>query len=81
VGVTEMLASSLLALGLFAIRGVPASRVARGLLGLVAGIAVGATVWAFAVSSPGLGVRIMLECVAAGLMIAASVTSETASRV
>ena len=73
LGAVEMLCSSLLALGLIALYGIPQSFASRILTGLVAGLAVGATVWFFAVSSRGLGMRILLECVVSGLMIAASV--------
>ncbi len=73
LGAVEMLCSSLLALGLIALCGIPQSFASRILTGLVAGLAVGATVWFFAVSSRGLGMRILLECLVSGLMIAASV--------
>jgi hypothetical protein len=46
-------------------------------VGAVAGLAIGAAVWTFAVSEPRLGVRILLECVAAGLVTATSVEIET----
>jgi hypothetical protein len=71
-----MLCSSLLALGLIALPGVPQSRGMRCLLGALAGLAVGATIWTFAVSSRGLGSRILLECLLAGLMVAVSVQPE-----
>jgi hypothetical protein len=37
-------------------------------------------VWVLAVTNPGLGARILMECVAAGLLIAWSVESETAAK-
>ena len=46
-------------------------------VGAVAGLAIGAAVWIFGVSEPRLGVRILLECVAAGVVLAASVETET----
>jgi hypothetical protein len=49
------------------------------LLGGLAGGSIGALVWVFAVTNPGLGLRILMECVAAGLMIAWSVEREAAA--
>ena len=76
----EILASGLFAIGIFALCGVPGGTLSRFLLGGAAGGAIGATVWVFGVSDPGLGARILLECVAAGLVISASVETETADR-
>jgi hypothetical protein len=45
--------------------------------GAVAGVVIGGTVWIFGVSESHLGVRILLECVGAGVMIAASIETET----
>ena len=73
----ETLCSSLLTLGLLALPGVPQRRAVGFFLGLLAGVAVGGTIWVFVVSSPGLGMRIVLECVAAGVMPAASIEPET----
>jgi hypothetical protein len=49
----------------------------RYLTGMAAGVAIGAIVWIFAVSDPWLGSRILLECVAAGWLISASVAADT----
>jgi hypothetical protein len=77
LGGAEILLSGLFTIGIFALCGVPGRRLSRFLLGGVAGGAIGAIVWVFGVSNPGLGTRILLECVAAGLVISASVESET----
>jgi len=69
----EILLSGLFTIGMFALCGVPRRPLSRFLLGAVAGGAIGAIVWVFGVSNPGLGTRILLECVAAGLVISASV--------
>jgi hypothetical protein len=69
----------LFAIGIFALCGVPDRPLSRFFLGGVAGGAIGAVVWFFAVSNPGLGTRILLECVAAGWLISASVESEKAA--
>jgi VanZ family protein len=74
----EILLGGLFAIGVFALCGVPARTSSRFLLGAVAGAAIGAIVWVFGVSNPGLGTRILLECVAAGMVISASVESEKA---
>jgi hypothetical protein len=78
LGGAEILLSGLFAIGVFALCGVPGRPLSRFLLGAVAGGAIGAIVWVFGISSPGLGTRILLECVAAGLLISASVEGETA---
>jgi hypothetical protein len=78
LGGAEILLSGLFTIGIFALCGVPAGTLRRFLLGGVAGGAIGAIVWVFGVSNPGLGMRILLECVAAGLVISASVEGETA---
>jgi VanZ like family/Concanavalin A-like lectin/glucanases superfamily len=78
LGGAEILLSGLFAIGIFALCGVPGRPLSRFLLGAVAGGAIGAIVWVFGVSSPGLGTRILLECTAAGLLISASVEGETA---
>ena len=77
LGASESLISGLFALGIFALVGVPSRRSTRWLVGGVAGLAIGGAVWIFAVSEPRLGVRILLECVAAGLVTATSVEIET----
>jgi hypothetical protein len=74
----EILLSGLFTIGIFALCGVPGQPLSRFLLGGVAGGAIGAIVWVFGVSSPGLGTRILLECIAAGLLISASVEGEMA---
>jgi VanZ family protein len=76
LGASEALLSGLFALGIFALGGVPGRRSTRLLIGAVAGSAIGAAVWIFGVSEPRLGLRLLLECLAAGLMIAASVETE-----
>jgi hypothetical protein len=76
----EILLSGLFSVGIFALCGVPRRRLHRYLLGAAAGTAIGAIVWAFAVSEPGLGSRILLECVAAGLFISTAITEETGPR-
>jgi hypothetical protein len=73
----EIILSGLFSVGIFAVFGVPHRPLHRYLLGAAAGTAIGAIVWAFAVSEPGLGIRILLECVAAGLFISTSVADET----
>jgi hypothetical protein len=45
----------------------------------MAGAAIGGTTWVFGVSEPSLGIRILLECVAAGLVTVASVEADTAA--
>jgi hypothetical protein len=57
--------------------GVPRRPLHRYLVGAAAGTAIGAIVWVFAVSEPGLGIRILLECVAAGLFTSTSIAEET----
>jgi hypothetical protein len=79
LGGAEILLSGLFTIGIFALCGVPGRPLSRFLLGGVAGGAIGAIVWVFGVSDPGLGTRILLECVAAGLVISASVEEERAS--
>jgi VanZ family protein len=78
LGASEALLSGLLAIGIFALVGVPEQPSIRFLAGALAGLAIGATIWIFGVSAPGLGMRILLECVAGGLVIAASVETDTA---
>jgi VanZ family protein len=69
----EILLSGLLAIGIFSWGGVPERRWIRYFIGASAGVVIGAIVWVFAVSNPGLGFRILMECVGAGLVISASV--------
>jgi hypothetical protein len=79
LGGAEILLSGLFAIGFFSLCGVPVRPLSRFLLGGVAGGAIGAMVWVFGVSNPGLGTRILLECIAAGLLIAASLENEAAA--
>jgi VanZ family protein len=79
LGGAEILLSGLFAIGIFALCGVPGRPLTRFLLGGAAGGAIGAVVWIFGVSDPRLGTRILLECIAAGLLISASVENETAA--
>jgi hypothetical protein len=79
LGGAEIVLSGLFAIGILALCGVPGRPLSRFLLGGVAGGAIGAMVWVFAVSNPGLGIRILLECVGAGLLVSASVEIETAA--
>jgi hypothetical protein len=81
LGGAEILVSGLFTIGIFGLCGVPGRPLSRFLLGGVAGGLIGAVVWAFGVSNPGLGICILLECVAAGLVVSASVEGETAGRV
>lgn len=73
----EMLCSGLFALGIFALGGVPQRLSIRFFAGAVAGAMIGGTIWAFGVSEAALGVRILVECVGAALVIAASVETQT----
>jgi hypothetical protein len=75
----EILLSGLFSIGIFALCGVPSRPLHRYLLGAAAGIVIGAIVWTFAVSEPRLGMRILLECIAAGLFISTSVAEETSA--
>jgi hypothetical protein len=77
LGGAEILLSGLFTIGIFALCGVPGRTLRRFLLGGVAGGTIGAIVWVFGVSNPELGTRILLECVAAGLVISGSVENET----
>jgi hypothetical protein len=78
LGASEALLSGLLAIGIFALVGVPQRPSIRLLAGALAGVAIGAFIWIFGVTAPGLGLRILLECIAGGLVMAASVETETA---
>ena len=73
----EIILSGLFSVGIFALCGVPRRPLHRCLLGAAAGAAIGTIVWLFAVSEPWLGVRILLECVAAGLFTSTSIAEET----
>ncbi len=76
LGASEALLSGLFVLGFFALGGVPRRWSTRLLIGAMAGAAIGAAIWIFGVSESRLAVRILVECVAAGLMIAASIQTE-----
>ena len=79
LGAAEMLFSSLFTLGIFAFTGVPQRPSMRFLLGMLAGAAIGGATWAFGITEPSLGTRILLECIAAGLVIAVSVENQSAA--
>jgi VanZ like family/Concanavalin A-like lectin/glucanases superfamily len=76
LGASEALLSGFFSLGIVALAGAPPRHSTRVLLGALGGLAIGGTVWIFGISEPRLGVRILLECVAAGMVIAASVETE-----
>lgn len=81
LGAAEALLSGLLAIGIFEVVGVPREPAMRFFTGALAGAAIGAAFWIFGISAPRLGLRIFLECLAGGLVIAASVETETEDRV
>jgi hypothetical protein len=56
--------------------GVPRRLSIRLFAGAAAGFAIGAGIWICGISELRLGMRILLECVGAGLVIAASVETE-----
>jgi len=72
LGGAEILLSGLCAIGIFALCGIPRRPLNRFFLGALAGAAIGAIVWVFGISELRLGMRIFMECVAAGLVISAS---------
>jgi VanZ like family/Concanavalin A-like lectin/glucanases superfamily len=74
----EILLSGLFSIGVFALCGMPRRPLVRFFVGGLAGAAIGAIVWVFGVSEPRLGMRIFVECVAAGLVISASMETVTA---
>jgi hypothetical protein len=78
LGAAQMLFSGLLSLGILALVGIPRRLSTRLVTGAMAGVAIGGTTWVFGVSQPSLGIRILLECVAAGLVTMASVEADTA---
>jgi hypothetical protein len=78
LGGAQMLFSGLLSLGIIALVGIPRQPSTRLFAGAMAGAAIGGTTWVFAVSEPSLGIRILLECVTAGLVTVASVEAGTA---
>jgi hypothetical protein len=76
LGASEALLSGLFSLGVFAWGGVPHRPWMRLFAGAMAGVAIGGSIWIFGVSQPCLGIRILLECVAAGLVVATSVETQ-----
>lgn len=74
-GAAEALLAGLLATGILGTFGVPHARWQRITTGVVSGMVVGAIVWAFGVSAPHLGLRILLESIVAGITIAVSATA------
>lgn len=80
LGASESLLGGLFALGIFALTGVPRRRSTRLFIGAAAGLAIGGAVWIFGVSDPRLGARMLLECVAAGLVLATSIETESEER-
>jgi hypothetical protein len=78
LGGAEILLSGLFAIGIFGLCGIPRRPLIRFFMGALAGAAIGAIVWVFGVTEPRLGMRILIECVAAGLVISASMETVTA---
>jgi hypothetical protein len=74
----EILLSGLFAIGIFGLCGIPRRPLIRFFMGALAGAAIGAIVWVFGVTEPRLGMRILIESVAAGLVISASMETVTA---
>jgi len=72
LGGAQILFSFLFSLGILALVGIPRRPSTRMFTGAVAGAVIGGITWVFGVSQPSLGIRILLECVAAGLVIVAS---------
>jgi hypothetical protein len=79
LGGAQILFSALFSLGILALVGIPRRASTRFFAGAIAGAAIGGTTWVFGVSQPSLGIRILLESVAAGLVIVASVEADTAA--
>ena len=79
LGGAQILFSCLFSLGILALVGIPRRPSTRLFAGALAGVAIGGTTWVFGVTEPSLGIRILLECVAAGLVIVASVEADTAA--
>ena len=80
LSLSEMFLSGLLTLGLLAFMEVPNRLPRRLLIGAIAGLGIGGSIWLFGVSAPALGLSILLECVLAGLAISASVSQASAVR-
>ena len=79
LGGAQILFSALFSLGILALAGIPRRLSTRFFAGAIAGAAIGGTTWIFGVTQPSLGIRILLECIAAGLVIVASVEADTAT--
>src|SRR5258708_40293623 len=79
LGGAQIQFSGLLSLGILALVGIPRRTSTRFFAGAMAGATIGGTTWVFGVSEPTLGIRILLECVAAGLVTVASVEADTAA--
>lgn len=79
LGGAQMVFSGLLSLGILALVGIPRRRSTRLFAGAMAGAAIGGITWVFGVSQPSLGIRILLECIAAGLVTVAFVEADTAA--
>jgi hypothetical protein len=79
LGGVQMVFSGLLSLGILALVGIPRRRSTRLFAGAMAGAAIGGITWVFGVSQPSLGIRILLECIAAGLVTVAFVEADTAA--
>jgi hypothetical protein len=69
---SEIFLGALFAVGFFAVSGTPRRRSIGVLTGLAAGLAIGGSIWIFGVSERNLGIRILLECVAAALVVSFS---------
>lgn len=80
LGAAEAVLAGLLSLGILGTFGVPHDPWLRAMTGVAAGVVVGGIVWVFGVSAPRLGMRILLESIAAGLTIAVSVISRNGAR-
>ena len=72
LGGAQILFSVLFSLGILASVGIPRRPSTRLFAGAMAGAAIGGTTWVFGISQPSLGIRILLECVAAGMVTVAS---------
>ena len=70
---SEVFLSGLFVLGVFAMGGTPRRPSARAFVGLLGGVVMGAAIWVFGVSETTMGICILLECIAAGLVVAASI--------
>ena len=77
LGGAQILFSALFSLGILALVGIPRLLSTRLFSGAMAGAAIGGTTWFLGVSQPGLGIRILLECIAAGLVIVVSLEADT----